>query len=33
MKGYSPEWRVLINNFVSEGSVAIKVNNDTSHYF
>jgi hypothetical protein len=26
-------WRALINNFVSGGSVAIKVNDDTGHYF
>jgi hypothetical protein len=29
LKGFSPEWRALIHNFVSGGSVAIKVNDDT----
>jgi hypothetical protein len=29
MKGFSPEWRALINNFVSGGSVVIRVNDDT----
>jgi hypothetical protein len=33
MKGFSPEWRTLINDFVSRGSVAIKLNDDTDHYF
>jgi hypothetical protein len=33
MKGFSPMWRALINNFVSGGSVAIKVNDDIGHYF
>jgi hypothetical protein len=33
MKGFSPEWRALINNFVSGGSVAIRVNDDTGYYF
>jgi hypothetical protein len=33
MKGFSDEWRVLIHSFVSVGSVANKVNDDTSHYF
>jgi hypothetical protein len=33
MKGFSPEWRALINDFVSGGSVAIRVNDDTGHYF
>jgi hypothetical protein len=33
MKGFSNEWRALINNFVSGGSVAIKVNDDTGRYF
>jgi hypothetical protein len=33
MKGFSDEWRALIHSFASGGSVAIKVNDDTSHYF
>jgi hypothetical protein len=33
MKGFSDEWRALINSFVSGGSVAIKVNNDIGPYF
>ena len=33
MKGFSEEWRSLIHNFVSGGSVAIKVNDDVGSYF
>jgi hypothetical protein len=33
MKGFSVEWRALINSFVSGGSVAIKVNDDVGKYF
>jgi hypothetical protein len=33
MKGFSLEWRALINDFVLGGSIAIRVNNDTSRYF
>jgi hypothetical protein len=33
MKGFSNEWRALINSFVSGGSVAIKVNDDIGKYF
>jgi hypothetical protein len=33
MKGFSPEWRALINDFMSRGSVAIRVNDDTGRYF
>ena len=33
MKGFSKEWCALIENFVSGGSVAIKVNDDTGKYF
>lgn len=33
MKGFSDEWRALINNFVFDGSVAIKVNDDIGRYF
>ena len=33
MKGFSEEWRALIQSFVVGGSVAIKVNDDTGKYF
>jgi hypothetical protein len=33
MKGFSDEWRALINFFVSGVSVAIKVNDDVGRYF
>jgi hypothetical protein len=33
MKGFSDEWRALINSFMSGGSVAIKVNDDVGRYF
>jgi hypothetical protein len=33
MKGFYPEWHALINNFISGGSVAIKVNDDVGKYF
>jgi hypothetical protein len=33
MKGFSDEWRALINSFVSGGSVAIKVNDNVGRYF
>jgi hypothetical protein len=33
MKGFSDEYRALIHSFVSGGSVTIKVNDDTCHYF
>jgi hypothetical protein len=33
MKGFSPEWCALINDFMSGGSVAISVNDDTGRYF
>jgi hypothetical protein len=33
MKGFSDEWRALINNIVFRGSVAIKVNEDVGTYF
>jgi hypothetical protein len=33
MKGFSAEWRSLINSFMSRGSVAIKVNDDVGKYF
>jgi hypothetical protein len=33
IKGFSPKWCALINDFVSKGSVAIRVNDDTGRYF
>jgi hypothetical protein len=33
MKGFSPKWSALINDFVSGDSVTIRVNDDTSRYF
>src|SRR6266542_1781427 len=33
MKGFSEKWRGWIQELVTEGSVAIKVNNDVGHYF
>jgi hypothetical protein len=33
MTGFSPEWHALINDFVSGGSVVIRVNEDTGRYF
>ena len=33
MKGFSEKWRAMIHNFVSGGSVAIKVNDDVGRYF
>uniref|UniRef100_A0A453KU06 Reverse transcriptase domain-containing protein n=1 Tax=Aegilops tauschii subsp. strangulata TaxID=200361 RepID=A0A453KU06_AEGTS len=33
MKGFSDKWRQWIQNFVTGGSVAIKVNDDLGHYF
>jgi hypothetical protein len=33
MKGFSDEWRVVINNFIFGGSVTIKVNDDIGRYF
>ena len=33
MKGFSDEWRAMIHNFISVGSVAIKVNDDVGRYF
>jgi hypothetical protein len=33
MKGFSEEWCALIHNFVSGGSVTIKVNDDVGRYF
>jgi hypothetical protein len=33
MKGFSDRWCSWVNQFVSKGSVAIKVNDDVSRYF
>jgi hypothetical protein len=33
MKGFSDEWRTVINNAIFGGSVAIKVNDDIGKYF
>ena len=33
MKGFSAKWCALIHSLVSEGSVAIKVNDDIGKYF
>src|SRR5436190_8317402 len=33
MKGFSEVWRAWIHNFITCGSVAIKVNDDVGHYF
>ena len=33
MKGFSEEWCARVHDFVSGGSVAIKVNNETGNYF
>ena len=33
MKGFDPKWCHWINQFVSQGSVGIKVNDDLGHYF
>lgn len=33
MKGFSDKWRQWIHNFVTEGSVVIKVNNNVGRYF
>jgi retron-type reverse transcriptase len=33
MKGFSPEWCALIQNFVQGGSVTVKVNDDINRYF
>jgi hypothetical protein len=33
MKGFHPKWCQWINNFVTKGTVGIKVNDDIGHYF
>jgi hypothetical protein len=33
MKGFDPKWCQWIDNFVSRGTIGIKVNDDIGHYF
>jgi hypothetical protein len=33
MKGFDPKWCKWIQEFISRGSVGIRVNEDTGHYF
>jgi hypothetical protein len=33
MKGFDPKWCEWINEFINKGSVGIKVNEATCHYF
>jgi len=33
MKGFPPKWCRWVENFISRGSVSIKVNDDIGHYF
>jgi hypothetical protein len=33
MKGFDPKWCRWINNFINQGSMGIKVNDDIFHYF
>ena len=33
MKGFCPQWCKWVKNFVSRGSVGIKINDDIGHYF
>lgn len=33
MKGFSEKWCEWVHNFISGGSVAIKVNDNIGHYF
>ena len=33
MKGFCPQWCKWVENFVSGGSVGIKINDDIGHYF
>ena len=33
MKGFPPKWCRWVENFISGGSVSIKVNDDIGHYF
>jgi hypothetical protein len=33
MKGFDPKWCKWVDDFISRGSVGIKVNDDIGHYF
>ena len=33
MKGFNEAWRSQVDSFIQKGSVGIKVNDDTGHYF
>ena len=33
MKGFNESWRSQVDSFIQKGSVRIKVNDDTGHYF
>jgi hypothetical protein len=33
MKGFGPKWCNWFRNYVKNGSVGIKINNDIGHYF
>ena len=33
MKGFDESWRSQVDSFIQKGSVGIKVNDDTGHYF
>jgi hypothetical protein len=33
MKGFDPKWCKWIHDFVSRGSVGVRVNDDIGHYF
>ena len=33
MKGFCPQWCKWVENFVSGGSVGIKINDDIGHFF
>jgi hypothetical protein len=33
LKGFDPKWCELIKQFVQGGSVGIRINGDTGHYF
>jgi hypothetical protein len=32
-EGFDPKWCQWINNFINQGSVGVKVNDDIGHYF
>jgi hypothetical protein len=33
MNGFDPKWCQWVQNFVSRGSVGVRVNSDVGHYF